>query len=114
MRQIEAQVHWCNHNGFSHEVRTEKTIRKGKHTIQNKLRMISNIQNLQRPIFCTVVSQLLETHKNIKVSELYTLLHGRVEKYDILVTLHWLYYEGKIKADLDETIWGDKLEVSLS
>ncbi|GGD62802.1 TnsA endonuclease N-terminal domain-containing protein [Paenibacillus nasutitermitis] len=113
MRQIEAQVNWCNHNGFSHEVRTEKTIRKGRHTIENKLRIISNIQNIQRPTHCTVVSKLLESHRKIKVSDLYMLLHGQLEKYDILVTLHWLYYEGKIAADLDETIWGDKMEVSL-
>ncbi|MFX3637405.1 MAG: Tn7 transposase TnsA N-terminal domain-containing protein [Candidatus Pristimantibacillus sp.] len=111
MRQIEAQMKWCNQNGVTHEVRTEKTIRKGKHSIENYLKMISNVLNHQQPGNISLVSQVLESQKSIKISKLQVLLQEQLDKYNTLLSLQWLYYEGIVTANLDVQVWGDEMEV---
>lgn len=109
-RQIEAQEQWCKTKGIRHEVRTEALIRAGRHTIENKVKMLSNVLNHPKPACLPIVEENITSQRTL-VGELCIQLEGMVTPYDLLVSLQWLCYEGIIWAELDTTIWGNNMEV---
>lgn len=108
-RQIEAQRHWCTENGFNHEVRTEKSIRAGRYSIENKLKMISNIINLQKPRCVDTIQNSIVGRR--KLSDICKEWEGVINPYEVFLAAQWLCYEGTISADLNERIWGKEMEV---
>lgn len=108
-RQIEAQRLWCKENGYSHEVRTEKTIRLGKYTIENKLKMVSTVSNLRKPSDSAAIMKSLISRR--KLVEICKELSGKVEPHVIFQAAQWLCYEGLLSADLNDHIWGNEMEV---
>lgn len=108
-RQIEAQQLWCKKNGYKHEVRTEKMIRSGRFTIENKLKMISNIINQQKPQCMDKIKDSITGRR--KLADICKELEGVINPYEVFLAAQWLCYEGTISGELYEKIWGNEMEV---
>lgn len=109
-RQIEAQKEWCKLNNFRHEIRTESIIRVGRYSIENRLKLMSNINNLKKPTYIIDVANCITTRRK-KIEEIYSDLCDNLAIDKIILATQWLYYDGEIIADLDSFIWGKEMEV---
>lgn len=111
-RQIAAQKEWCLQEGVLHEVRTEKDIRDGRFSIENKLKIITNIANQKKPSCTPKVYEIITSYEKIKLYEICNMIAaGSASLHDVHLACQWLYYEGKISADLKTIVWGNKMEV---
>ncbi|RCW40583.1 TnsA endonuclease N-terminal domain-containing protein [Paenibacillus prosopidis] len=85
-RQIEAQKEWCKQNSLRHEVRTEKSIRVGRHSIENKLKIISNVMNHKKPSCLSLITEQITTERR-KLSEISKQLKGNVDTYEMILAV---------------------------
>ncbi|WP_339816310.1 TnsA endonuclease N-terminal domain-containing protein [Paenibacillus sp. FSL R7-0216] len=109
MRQIEAQREWCKQEGVHHEVRTEKQIRPNRFRNQNQLKILSTISNEKKPDHLEQILDKITVRTSI--SKLADELSSKFTSLEIQLACHWLYYEGKIDANLDMQIWSNEMEV---
>ena len=108
-RQIEAQQEWCRINNKAYEVRTEKSIRSGRHSIENRISIATAVLNREKPAcYLEVITCISESSKRIGdiVQEL-----SHYPPDDINLALKWLHYEGHLKGNIDDQIWGNGLEL---
>ncbi|KUP23755.1 hypothetical protein [Paenibacillus sp. DMB5] len=110
MRQIEAQKEWCWLNNVQHEVRTEKNIRTGPFTIENRIKILKSITNQEKPHFLQDVAECIDYEK-ISLKLLCNKLM-KLSVYDVFLACYWLYYQGRLKADIDSAILNLDMEVS--
>ncbi|MCY9589845.1 hypothetical protein PC41400_16630 [Paenibacillus chitinolyticus] len=109
-RQITTQKEWCEQNGLQHEVITEKDIRAGRFSIDNKLKMLLNYINHDKPASVDLVKNYMTKQKKA-VGDICTQLKGKCSTYEVLLACQWMCYSGIASADLKEQIWGNKMEV---
>jgi hypothetical protein len=108
-RQIEAQQEWCRKNNKAYEVRTEKSIRSGRHSIENRISIATAVLNREKPACNSdVLACISGSSKKIKdiVQEL-----SHYPSEDVNLALKWLYYDGHLIGNLENQIWGNELEV---
>lgn len=110
MRQLEAQKEWCRLNGKLHEVRTEKAIRSGRYSIENRIKILASVINHRHPMFIEEVSKSLDCTKRT-MKEICYELSDTCSSYEVFLSCHWLYYKGIITADIDSKIWNYEMEV---
>ncbi|XOJ01493.1 Tn7 transposase TnsA N-terminal domain-containing protein [Paenibacillus polymyxa] len=108
-RQIEAQQEWCRKNNVTYEVRTEKTIRKGRHSIENRIAITSAVLNSKKPICTLEVLDCISLDRK-KISDIFQGLSHYPED-QINLAIKWLYYEGHVCANIEDQIFGRNLEV---
>lgn len=108
-RQILAQKQWCEQNGITYEVRTDKYIRSGRHRIENLLKVVSTTSVKNRPHYVDNIYTHINTEKKT-VFELQTKIH-QYSLYEIIAATLWLYYEGLIDANITDLIWNSNMEV---
>ncbi|MCF7753960.1 TnsA endonuclease N-terminal domain-containing protein [Paenibacillus xylanexedens] len=108
-RQIEAQQEWCRLNQKFYEVRTEKTIRRGRHSIENRKSIVTAVLNSQKPACISDVLACI-TVCNKKIQEIIKEI-SHFPKEDVNLALKWLYYTGYLSGDIENQIWGNQLEV---
>lgn len=108
-RQIEAQQEWCRINNKAYEVRTEKFIRSGRHSIENRTSIATAVLNRSKPAcYLDVLSCVSGNSKKIGdiVQEL-----SRYPSDDVNLALKWLYYDGHLIGNIEDQIWGNGMEV---
>jgi len=108
-RQIEAQQEWCRKNNMAYEVRTEKTIRKGRHSIENRIAITSAVLNSNKPACTLDVLRSISWHKKT-ISDIFQELPHYPED-QVNLALKWLYYQGQVCANIEDQIFGKSLEV---
>ncbi|MGE6663908.1 Tn7 transposase TnsA N-terminal domain-containing protein [Paenibacillus xylanexedens] len=108
-RQIEAQQEWCRINNKAYEVRTENTIRIGRHSVENRISIVSGVLNSIKPECTLDVLQVISLDKR-KISEI-TQEISQYSEVEVNLALKWLYYEGHISANIEDQIFGKRLEV---
>ncbi|MDN4603831.1 MULTISPECIES: TnsA endonuclease N-terminal domain-containing protein [Paenibacillus] len=108
-RQIEAQREWCRKNNIAYEVRTEKTIRKGRHSIENRIAITTAVLNSRKPVCTLEVLHSVSLHKKT-ISNVFCELPQYPED-QVNLALKWLYYEGQVCANIEDQIFGKSLEV---
>ncbi|MEC0107378.1 TnsA endonuclease N-terminal domain-containing protein [Paenibacillus taichungensis] len=108
-RQIEAQREWCRMNNKHYVVRTEEDVRKGRHSIENRTSLCMAVVNSKKPVYSNEVLYFIP-FKGITIKEIVQEL-PRLPVGEILLTLKWLLYEGKIKANMEDQLIGFEMEV---
>ncbi|MCY9670669.1 Tn7 transposase TnsA N-terminal domain-containing protein [Paenibacillus alginolyticus] len=110
MRQIQAQQEWCNIQGFSHKVMTEKEIRAFPVGLENRIKMLSDIKSRPYPVgtenILRVVNEVPKT-----IVQIYENLEGKYSIRDILSCCYSLSYYGKVFTNINEHIWSTRTEV---
>jgi hypothetical protein len=110
IRQIEAQRMWCVENGIEYEIVTDKVLRKSHYELENRLKIISLVKNNPEPKSTPQVTKLIGSER-ISLS---TLTKQSNMPYQ---TIHdsciWLFYNGVINANIDESIICMQTEVWL-
>ncbi|MDF2652310.1 MAG: hypothetical protein K0Q73_8115 [Paenibacillus sp.] len=109
-RQIEAQRHWCVQEGFQYEVRTEKTIRISRFYTENLTKIVTTVANLPKPTAASLILDYISESKQT-LGEIWTGIMPTVNAYELQTACHWLFYEGRIGADISTKIWGKEMEV---
>nr|WP_082703973.1 TnsA endonuclease N-terminal domain-containing protein [Paenibacillus sp. CFBP 13594] len=108
-RQIEAQQEWCRLNHKAYEVRTEKTIRRGRHSIENRKSIVTAVLNSEMPACISDVLARI-TVRNKKIQEIIKEI-SCFKAEDVNLALKWLYYTGNLTVDIENQIWGSQMEV---
>ncbi|MCM3625776.1 TnsA endonuclease N-terminal domain-containing protein [Paenibacillus glycanilyticus] len=109
-RQIEAQRIWCEQKGYLYEVRTEKTIRISRFYIENLTKIVMSVTNLPKPAsWAEILDHISESKQTL--GEIWKELMSTVNVQELQTTCHWLFYEGRIGADICTKIWGNEMEV---
>ncbi|MBB6021859.1 hypothetical protein HNR77_002954 [Paenibacillus sp. JGP012] len=108
-RQIEAQREWCRINNKSYEVRTEKTIRSGLHSIENRTSIVTAILNSNKPTCILDVFNGVSLKKR-KISDIIQEL-PQYSAEQVYLALKWLFYEGRVCGNIEDQIFGKGLEV---
>lgn len=110
MRQIQAQREWCNNQGLTHKVMTERAIRAFPIGLENRLKMLSYMKSRTRPIAADDVLQVInESPKTI--GQIHVNLKEGYSISEIMYSCYWLTYFGKILANINQQIWSLKTEV---
>lgn len=108
-RQIEAQREWCRLNNKSYEVRTEKTIRSGLHSIENRTSIVAAILNSKKPTCVLDIFNGVSLNKK-KISDIIQE-SPQYSTEQVILALKWLFYEGRVCGNIEDQIFGKGLEV---
>ncbi|WP_405117648.1 Tn7 transposase TnsA N-terminal domain-containing protein [Paenibacillus sp. FSL H8-0317] len=108
-RQIEAQQEWCRINNKAYEVRTEKTIRSGRHSVENRTSIVTAVLNSTKPACTLDVLHSISFNKRT-ISDITQEL-TQYSVAEVNLALKWLYYEGHVCANIEDQIFGNGLEV---
>jgi len=113
-KQIEIQKNWCLQNNIEYNLRTDKDIERGPHTIRNlcflcaKARRYTGSANINE----NSMIQFIKEHPSITIGQLHA--SGRITTQSGLDYLSNLFYKGLITfKNLDNEVISNTTEVIL-
>lgn len=111
LRQIEAQRTYCEENGIKYEIMTDKSLRKNRYELENRLKIFSHVKNNSLPGEASKLMKYIR-HERLSFDTLTEL--ALMPYVQVLEASFWLFYQGDVLINIEDSIICRQTEVWLS